>query len=184
MQRQGLLAHHRVSSVDGPERVPAVGVVDDPIFVGRSPLVLNKVSSYKAEDWKTMGMRYGPAFFNTRLIGPKVSQLWSMTSQMLHTCFNTCPPCSDIETLGDLSAQSKKLFADIFCQHDDHAFCYTPTTHALTHLHENLRQCGPLLTVSQCIMERLIGQLGAGAKSRKLPETQMLSSHHMQFHSR
>ena len=160
------------------------GLSTIPSSWGRSPLALSKVSSYKAEDWKTMGVCYGPALFNTRLAGPNASHLWSMTSQMLHIFFDACPPRSDIETLRSLLAQSLKLFADIFCQHDDHAFCYTPTTHALTHLHENLRQCGPLVNVSQHIMERLIGQLGAGVKSWKLPETQMLSSHHMQFHSR
>ena len=63
---------------------------------GKSPLALTKASSRKAEDWKTMGMHYGLALFNTKVAGAKVSQLWSMTSQMLRICFDVPPPRSDI----------------------------------------------------------------------------------------
>ena len=128
-----------------------------------------------------MGMFYGPVLFNARIVGPKVSQLWSMTSQMLHICFDVCPACSDVETLPDLSDQSLKLFADILRLQNDHSFCFTPTTHAITHLHQNLHHCRPLVNASQSMMERLIGGLAATVKSRMFPEARMLNSCHLQF---
>ena len=152
-----------------------------PASWGRPPLDLAKLSSYKSEDWKAMGMYYGPALFNTKIVGPKVAQLWSMTSQMLHICFSPCPSRRDVETLRDTSEQSLKLFAEIFYQSDDHSFCFTPTTHYITHLHQNLQQCGPLTNVNQYVVERLIGQLALGVKSRKLPETQLLARYSLQF---
>ena len=74
-----------------------------------------------------------------------------------------------------------KLFGEVFCSRSDNAFCYTATTHGITHLYDNLISCGPLMNVSQYIIERLIGQPGSKVKSRSLPETQMLNSYHMQF---
>ena len=145
---------------------------------GRPPLELSKLSSYKAEDWKMFGMFYGPAIFTTGLTGPRIAQLWSITSQMLHISFSASPSVSDAAMLRDASVEALKLFGEIFCKSDDHTFCYTATTHGVTHLHRNLQHCGPLLNVSQYVVERLIGQLGSRIKSRKLPETQLLNSYY------
>ena len=148
---------------------------------GRPPLELSKLSSHKAEDWKMMGMFYGPALFNTKVAGPKVAQLWSSTSKILHICFNPFPQRTDVEELKQACKELLDIFAQIFYHHENHAFCFTPTTHGITHLHHNLNQCGPLLNLSQYVVERLVGQLSTGVKSRKHPETQMLSSYQMRF---
>ena len=157
------------------------GFATTPSSWGRPPLELSKLSSYKAEDWKMLGSLYGPSLFNTKIAGPEVAQLWSSTSKILQICFNPFPQRTDVEELKQACKAALDLFAKIFYHSEDHAYCFTPTTHGITHLHQNLSQCGPLLNLSQYVVERLVGELSAGVKSRKHPETQMLSSYQMRF---
>ena len=152
-----------------------------PASWGRPPMEFSRMSSFKSEDWKMLGMHYGPALFNAKLAGPKISQLWSMTSQILHICFSVHVFHDDVKELKKLCIESLKLFTEIFYEFEDHAHCFVPTTHAITHLHQCLDECGPLINSSQYIMERLIGELASTVKSKKQPKTQLLNSHHMQF---
>ena len=148
---------------------------------GRPPMELSRMSSYKSEDWKMLGMHYGPALFNSKLAGPKISQLWLMTSQILHICFSAHVFQDDVEELRTLCMESLKLFIELFYEFEDHAHCFIPTTHAITHLHQCLDECGPLINSSQYVMERLIGELSSAVMSKKQSETQLLNSYHMQF---
>ena len=148
---------------------------------GGPPLELAEVSSRKVEDWKMLAALHGPALFNAKIAGPKAAQLWSLTSKILHICFNPLPLREDVEELKQECKALLDLFAKIFYHSEDHAYCFTPTTHGITHLYQNLSQCGPLLNLSQCVVERLDGELSAGVKSRKHPETQMLSLCQMHF---
>ena len=157
------------------------GAATAPSSWGRPPLKLSKMSSRKAEDWKMFCMLYGPAIFSTALVGPRLAQLWRIASQMLRICFSPSPSCDDATALGDACSKALKLFGDIFCESDDHTFCYTATTHGIAHLLESLRSSGLLLNVSQYVVERLIGQLGSKIRSRKLPEAQLLNSRHAQL---
>ena len=142
---------------------------------GGPPLELAEVSSRKVEDWKMLAALHGPALFNAKIAGPKAAQLWSLTSKILHICFNPLPLREDVEELKQECKALLDLFAKIFYHSEDHAYCFTPTTHGITHLYQNLSQCGPLLNLSQCVVEGLVGELSARGKSRKHPETQMLS---------
>ena len=152
-----------------------VGYTTIPSSWVRPPLELSKLSSREAEDQKMLGALHGLALFNTKIAGPEVAQLWSLTSKILHICFNPLPLREDVEELKQASQASLDLFAKIFHHSEDPAYCFTPTTHGITHLYQNLSQCGPLLNLSQCVVEGLVGELSARGKSRKHPETQMLS---------
>ena len=148
---------------------------------GRPPLELSKLPSHKAEDWKMMGRLCGPALLNAKIAGPEAAQLWLSTSKILLICFSPLPQRADAEELKQACKAALDLFTKIFYHSEGRAYCFTPTTHGVTHLRQSLSQCGHLLNLSQCVVERLVGELAAGAKSRKGPETQMLSSHQMRF---
>ena len=105
----------------------------------------------------------------------------SATSKILHLHFNPVPRKADVEELKQACKAALDLFAKIFCHHEDHACSFPPTTHGITCLHQNLSQCGHLLNLPQHAVKRLVGVLSAGVKSRKHPETQMLSSHQMRL---
>lgn len=45
----------------------------------------------------------------------------------------------------------------------DRRHCYTPSTHAMLHLHEILHDCAPLPNAAQFLAERVVGELSMTA---------------------
>lgn len=149
------------------------GLYGIPSVWGRPPLSLEFLRDYKAEDFKLFGMLYGTLLFSGPEVDRRLSHLWFLTSKFLSIVFDPTPNVQTVSTLRMTVQAAHALFAEVFYTDTRHAFCYTPTTHSILHLPDMLRDCGPLTNVSQFVIERLVGELGVYAKSRRKPEANL-----------
>lgn len=174
-------AHYSIRS----ERVDQISEVLNnakswtPSSWGRHPMGLADLNKYKAEDLKMFGIYYGFVVFRGCEIDVKVTKMWALTSKMLSIVFDPSPRKDDILSLQIVVAKLNALLRETFYAEERDSFCFTPTTHAILHLPDMLRECGPLVGVSQFTMERLVGEAGETAKSRRFPESNMF--HHSQL---
>lgn len=148
---------------------------------GRAPLSLNFIHQFKAEDYKNFGMYYGPVLFSARLVSSDIAKLWALVSRMLHIVFDPTPHVSSIRELRSHISLIVALFDKIFCYNPSLQFCHTPTCHVMLHLPDMLQQCGPLIGVSQFLMERVAGESAPKIKSRKRPEASLYHRNHLEF---
>lgn len=145
-----------------------------PASWGRRPLEMMHLSLFKAEDFKMFGLFYGKVLFHgMRLLGKKKIKLWTLTSRMLQAVFDATPDAEEWIHLRDVVEHCHALFAEVFYVDSSHAFCFTPTTHAILHLPKMMKECGPLPNVSQFVVERLVGEIGVRVKSRLHPEANL-----------
>lgn len=139
----------------------------------RPPQSLEYFKRYKAEDFKSFGLYYAKILFHGLKIGSDPTRLWALTSRMLDFVFDPTPSAESWRNLRTVVEELHALLTKIFYVDEAHAFCFTPTSHAILHLPEMLRECGPLLNVSQFLVERLVGEIGARVKSRLHPESNL-----------
>lgn len=96
------------------------------------------------------GLFYGKVLFHgIRLLGRKETKLWTLTSRVLRAVFDATPDAEEWIRLRDVVEQCHALFAEVFFVDASHAFCFTPTTHAILHLPMVMKECGLLPNVSQ-----------------------------------
>ena len=148
---------------------------------GRKPESLEFLSNYKAEDLKLFGLFLGPMVFSGPGIPTRVSKLWGHVSNIVHISCDLTPLRKDIEELKSLVQKFHILYTTIFWKEERFAFCFPPTTHAILHLPEMMKQCGPLTNVSQFIVERLVGEIGRLIGSTSRPEANLFHKTHFLF---
>lgn len=142
---------------------------------GRPPLSLERLSHYKAEDLKHLGLYLGPILFDGDVCTNEVTMVWALTAEFLHIVFNPTPTRKEVNELKGIIHRAYCMFCRAFQVKDEHPFCFTPTTHALLHIPEMLRECGPLLNVSQFVVERFIGEIGPMVKSFRRAEANLFN---------
>ena len=144
-----------------------------PACWGRGPESLEYESSFKAEDYKNFPLFYGPVLFSGLGVDRRVSKLWRLTSDIVCIARDPTPSVDDHEELESLVQMAHATFSQIFHIDASHAFCFTPNTHALLHLHDALLECGPLPNISQFLLERLVGEVGNFISSMVRPEANL-----------
>lgn len=133
------------------------GAKDIPSTWGRAFLSVENLGQYKAEDFKTVGIYFGSILFRH---DSGIALLWNITSEILNIVFDATPKQDDVHKLRKFVVQAHALLTRLFFQDESQAFSFTLTTHTILHLPEMLQQCGPLLNVSQFVIERFIGEIG------------------------
>lgn len=144
-----------------------------PACWGRGPDSLEYKSSFKAEDFKNFALFYGPVLFSRQEGDRRVSRLWRLTSDIVCIASDRTPSVDDHEELESLVQMAHATFAQIFHIDAWHAFCFTPNTHALLHLHDSLRECGPLPNITQFLVDRPVGKVGNFISSMARPEANL-----------
>ena len=152
-----------------------------PAAWGRPPPSIEMFAPYKAETFKTFGLFHGPALFSGTDINGRVSELWAATRDILFIAFDPTPSLNDVGYLSRLVQRAHALFTIVFRVNDSHNFCFTPTTHAILHLPDVMRKCGPLMNTSQFLPERVMGEVKRRAQSRVLPEANLFHKTQMLF---
>lgn len=140
---------------------------------GRKTESIEFLSRFKAEDLKMFGLFLGPMIFSGPGIPNNIGRLWGCVSDAVHICCDPTPLRKETEALKFIVQEFHALYTDIFYRHKSYAFCFTPTTHAILHLPEMLKYCGPLTNVSQFIVERLVGEIGRLIGSMSRPEANL-----------
>lgn len=148
---------------------------------GRPPLSLSSLSHYKAEDLKNLGLFSGPILFSEDACNEDVTTTRVLNAEFLQIVFDPTPKRDDVEVLQRVLHSAYTSFCDSFYLNSEHSFCFMPTTHAILHVPDMLRECGPLLNVSQFLMERFIGELGPMLKSYKKAESNLFNKNFTLF---
>lgn len=127
------------------------------------------------------GLYYGTALFSQPGVKKGLVDLWSLTAKIIYIICDPTPSRSDCDDLRVYVQRAHALFVETFYVDRENAFCLTPTTHAMLHLPQMLKECGPLVNVSQFLVERLVGEVGARVKSRLHPEANLFHKNHTLF---
>lgn len=166
-----VLEKHIVGSNNAWLSGAAIGI---PETWGRCRLSLQETSSFKSEDYKKLGLYYGPVIFIGQEVDRKITELWFLNSLILSIVFNATPKRTDIVALRRTVAAAHALFSDVFYVDEDHAFCFTPISHALLHLPDMFEFCGPLTNVIQFVVEGLVGEVGSLVQSKQKPKANLM----------
>lgn len=148
---------------------------------GRPPLSVRLIRHFKAEDFKNFGMMFAKVLWHGLSLNRRHQRLWLLTAKMLEIFHDPTPSSEDWIHLRAIVQSLHALFTHVFYEDERHAFCFTPTTHAILHLPELLRECGPLTNVSQFVVERFVGEVGVRVKSRKHPDANLFHKSHTLF---
>ena len=144
---------------------------------GRPTLSIEHLEYFKAEDFKAFGQYYGQILFSASCFSKEMQELWIKTARVLEIVLDPTPLRRDVTALRNFVERLHEMFCDLFYQEDEQSFCFTPTTHAILHLPDMMEECGPLLNVSQFVVERFVGETGPLVKSRTKAETDMFNTH-------
>lgn len=150
---------------------------------GRAPIAVSQLGKFKADTFKNFAMFYlVPIFYGlfsqSRSPSHKAKlDLCSTFQSIIYISFNHVPKRSDIEKLKVYVQKFHALYSMVFEIDADHRHCYTPSTHAILHLHEILEDCGPLPNVSQFLAERVVGELGRTANTAQRLEAHLLNQY-------
>ena len=178
--------HPRSSSSNSPQYVDVQmmhhmnkhlekGSVGLPEKWGRPPLSLEFFSNFKVEDLKCFALYFAPVLLSHDNINHGISRIWVITSEIVAIVFDPTPSREEANRLESLTLQAHAMLCKLFWHDTRSSFCLPPNTHALLHLGEIMRQCGPLTNISQFTVERFVGEIGPSAKSRVKPETNMFN---------
>ena len=126
-------------------------------WFGRRPRDTSKFENWKAEEFKTFFLIYAPVVLEGHIF-PKYLEGVKMLSSLFDLCFRPQLTKEDLERISSGALLFFNHFEnDYFKFIESRARLCKSTIHALLHLAETVRRCGPLVLCNQFDMERING---------------------------
>ena len=101
------------------------------------------------EDFKNFASFYRLVLFSGSGADRCVSRIWRLTLDIMCIASGPTPNIDEDEEHESLVQMMHAAFAQIFHIDASHGLRFTPNTHALFHLHDAHRECGPLPNKTQ-----------------------------------
>lgn len=140
----------------------------------RRPRSLRYRRLFKASEWKFFVLNSSLIAFHEEL-DREVLQGWFSFVQVVDICFRPVLTEGDVVELGEKARHFYRFYESTFYggnAENLHACKYV--IHLLLHLEDSVRDCGPLVNLSQFPMERFIGETVQSLSARNLAAESMM----------
>jgi hypothetical protein len=123
--------------------------------------------SFEASAWHTWFMMYSVPILSGRLPDEYLEH-WIVLIRAYHICLQWQITADDLEKLRSLLKQLVEDFKCLYIDCDNHPkrlMLYTTNIHGLLHLHEQIKDCGPIFAWDESSTESYMGAIEPMARS-------------------